>query len=74
MSWLWRNHDTFLDKMSWLENQILTGNLIFRVPTRTLFQNFEKLEIVQSTYIVNLASHDGSIMRRKVSQNLGNAW
>jgi len=74
MSWLWRNHDTFLDKMSWFENRILSGILIFVVPTMTLFQNFEKLEIVLSTDIVNLASHDGSIMRRKVSQNLGNAW
>ena len=59
--------------MSWFENRILTGNLIFVVTTMTLFQNFEKLEIVLSTYIVNLASHDGSIMRRKVSQNLGKA-
>ena len=48
--------------MSWLENRILTGNLIFAVPTMTLFQNLEKLEIVLSTYIVNLASHDGTII------------
>ena len=59
--------------MSWLENRILTGNLIYVVPTMTLFQNFEKLEIVLSTDIVNLASHDGTIMRTKVYQNLENA-
>ena len=49
--------------MSWLKNRILTGNLIFGVPTMTLFQNFEKLEIVLSTDVVNLASHDGTLMR-----------
>ena len=51
-----------MDKMSWLENQIFSGNLAFVVPTMTLFQNFEKLEIVLSTDIFNLASHDGTIM------------
>ena len=59
--------------MSWLENRILTGNLIFVVPTMTLFQNFEKLEIVLSTDIVNLDFHDGTITRTKVSQNLERA-
>ena len=59
--------------MSWLENRILTGNLIFAVPTMTLFQNLEKLEIVLSTDIVNLASHDGTIMSTKVSQNVEKA-
>ena len=44
----------------------LTGNLIFVVPTMTLFHNFEKLEILLSTNIVNLASHDGTIMRTQV--------
>ena len=56
--------------MSWLGNRILTGNLFFVVPTMTLFQNFEKLEIVLTADIVNLASHDSTIMRIKVSQNL----
>ena len=56
--------------MSWLEYRILTGNLIFVVPTMTIFQNFEKLEILLSTNIVNLGSHDGTIMRTQVSQNL----
>ena len=59
--------------MSWLEYRILTGNLIFVVPTMTLFQNFEKLEILLSTNIVNLGSHDGTIMRTQVSQNLEKA-
>ena len=59
--------------MSWLENRILIGNLIFVVPTMTLFQNLEKLEIVLSIDIVNLASHHGTIMRTKVSQNLEKA-
>ena len=47
--------------------------MIFVVTTMTLFQNFEKLEIVLSTDIVNLASHHGTIMRTKVSQNLEKA-
>ena len=56
--------------MSWLENRILTGNLIFLVPTMTLFNFFEKLEILLSIDIVNLVFPDGTIMRTQVSQNL----
>ena len=47
--------------------------MIFVVPSMTLFQNFENLEIVLSTDIVSLAFHDGTIMRTKVYQNLENA-
>ena len=57
-----------------VDNWILTCNLISVVPTMKLFQNYEKLEIVLSTDSVNLASHHGTIIRTKVSQNLGKAW
>ena len=56
--------------MSWLENRIFSANLTFVVPTMTLFQNFEKLEIVLSTEIVNLGSDEDTIIRTKVCQNL----